>query len=246
MDDPEPVSGGAALTPGTFNGSLSLGSPELQPYRSINADASIEYYLGSGLIAIAPFYKHIDNPIYTRAYVQNNVTYETRFYSTLGFSQPTNADAGHIGGVELTYQNYFSRLPGVFNGVGVNMNYTLTDSAVTVFGRTESLPFFKQSKHSGTAALLYEKYGVASQLSLSFHSPNLGTVGTNVNNDNYPDTYRVVDFKVSAPIARGLRGLVELGNLNNEYRRRYAGSPERRTQDERYSWNLSVGLDWRY
>jgi TonB-dependent receptor len=230
---------------GIYTGALSLGNPELQPYRSINADASIEYYLGSGLIAVAPFYKHIDNPIYTRSYVQTGVTYEARSYQTLAFSQPTNAEAGHIGGVEFTYQNYFSKLPGAFDGVGVNLNYTLTDSGVTVFGRTAELPFFKQAKHSGTLALLYEKYGVASQLSLSFHSHNLGTVGTNPDSDNYGDTYRVVDFKVSAPITRALRGLVELGNLNNEYRRRYGGIPERRTQDERYSWSLTFGVDWR-
>jgi TonB-dependent receptor len=243
LDDivPDPIN-----APTVFTGSLSLGNPDLKPYKSINADASIEYYLGSGHIAVAPFYKRIDNPIYQRSFTQTNVTYETRFYSTLAFSQPENAEAGHIGGVEFTYQNYFPRLPGVLSGLGVNFNYTVTDSSVTVFGRTDELPFFKQSKHSGTMALLYEKFGVASQLSLSFNSPNLGTVGANLNSDNYGDTYRVVDFKISAPITRGLRGLVEVGNINNEYRRRYAGSPELRTQDERYSWNLSFGLDWRF
>ncbi len=54
--------------------------------------------------------------------------------------------------------------------------------------------------------MLYEKFGVATQVSLSFNSPILGTVGTNPDTDNYGDTYRVVDFKVSAPITRGLRG----------------------------------------
>jgi TonB-dependent receptor len=234
------------VTPGVFAGSLSLGNPDLKPYRSINADASVEYYLGSGLIAIAPFYKHIDNAIYGRSFVQTDVIYETRFYSTLGFSQPQNADAGHVGGVELTYQNYFAHLPGVLNGFGVNVNYTLTDSSVAVFGRPDLLPFFKQSKHSGTVALLYERFGVASQVSLSFNSPSIGTVGANADSDNYGDTYRVVDFKISAPLTRGLRALVEAGNLNDEHRLRYAGIPGRRTQDEVYSWNLAFGLDWRF
>ena len=234
------------VTPGVYAGSLSLGNPDLKPYRSINADASVEYYLGSGHIAIAPFYKRIDNAIYGRSFVETGVMYETRFYSTLGFSQPQNAETGHVAGVELTYQNYFARLPGALNGFGVNFNYTLTDSSVTVFGRPDLLPFFKQSKHSGTVALLYEKFGVASQLSLSFNSPSLGTVGANADSDNYGDTYRVVDFKISAPVTRGLRALVEAGNLNDEHRRRYAGIPGRRTQDEVYSWNLVVGLDWRF
>jgi len=234
------------ITPGVFAGGLSLGNPNLKPYRSINADASIEYYLGSGLIAVAPFYKHIDNPIYGRSFTQLDVTYEGRFYSTLAFSQPENAEAGHIGGVEFNYQNYFPQMPGVLSGLGVNFNYTLTDSSVTIFGRPDDLPFFKQSKHSGTVALLYEKFGVASQLSVSFNSPNLGSVGTNTDNDNYSDSYQVVDFKFSAPIINGLRGLVEVGNINNEHRLRYSGIPGRRVQDEIYSWNLTFGLDWRF
>ena len=131
------------------------------------------------LIAIAPFYKHIDHPIYGRSFIENDVTYEGRFYEQLGFSQPQNAEAGHIGGVELTYQNYFTRLPAPFDGLGVNLNYTVTDSSVRIFGRDDQLPFFKQSNHIGNVAVLYEKFGVATQVSLSFNSPSLGSVGAN-------------------------------------------------------------------
>ena len=55
-----------------------------------------------------------------------------------------------------------------------------------------------------------------------------------------------MDFKFSAPIRRGLRALLELGNLNDERRRRWAGESPYRTQDEIYSWNLYAGLDWRF
>jgi TonB-dependent receptor len=233
------------VEPGVFIGSLSLGNPALKPYRSMNLDGSLEYYLGSGLVAIAPFYKRIDDPIFGRSFVERGTTYEDRFYEQLGVAQPENADSGHIGGVELTYQNYFTRLPAPFDGLGVNLNYTVTDSAVRIFDRDDRLPFFKQSNHVGNIAVLYEKFGVAGQVSLSFNSPSLGSIGTNRDTDNYGDTYRVVDVKVSAPLARGLRGMVEIGNLNDEHRLRYAGTPDRRVQDEVYSWNLFVGIDWR-
>jgi TonB-dependent receptor len=234
------------VEPGVFVGSLSLGNPALKPYRSMNLDASIEYYLGAGLIAMAPFYKHIDNPIFGRSFIERDTTYEDRFYEQLSVAQPENADAGHIGGIEFTYQNYFTRLPAPFDGLGVNLNYTVTDSSVRIFGRDDRLPFFKQSDHIGNLAVLYEKFGVAGQVAVSFNSPSLGSVGTNRDNDNYGDTYRVVDMKVSAPLARGLRGMVEIGNLNDEHRRRYAGSRDRRVQDEVYSWNLFAGVDWRF
>jgi hypothetical protein len=47
-------------------------------------------------------------------------------------------------------------------------------------------------------------------------------------------------------VTRGLRALVEAGNLNDAHRLRYAGVSGRRTQDEVYSWNLVFGLDWRF
>jgi TonB-dependent receptor len=230
---------------GTYVGSLASGNPTLKPYESMNLDASIEYYLGSGLVAVAPFYKRIDNPIYGRSFTEMGVTHNDRFYERLGFSRPENADAGSIAGIELTYQNYFSFLPAPLDGLGVNFNYTTTDSSVKLFEREDELPFFKQSDHIGNIALLYEKFGVATQLSLSFSSPSLGSVGSGADSDIYDDWYRVVDLKFSAPLTRGVRGLFEVSNLMNTHRLAYAGIPDRRTADERYSWSLYAGVDWR-
>ena len=230
---------------GIFTGGLESGNPDLKPYESMNFDLSIEYYLGSGHVAVAPFYKRIDNPIYGTRSVETNVTYNDRFYERLAFSKPQNAESGHIAGVELTYQDYFTFLPSPLDGLGVNVNYTATDSSVTIFDRDDELPFFKQSDHIGNIAALYEKYGLAAQLSLSFNSPSLGSVGNDPDSDNYGDWYRVLDMKVSAPIRAGVRGLVELSNVNDQHRRRYVGIPDRRAADERYSWSLYAGIDWR-
>jgi len=231
---------------GTFTGSLSSGNSTLEPYASMNLDLSIEYYLGSGLVSVAPFYKRIDDPIYDRSVIELNTIYNDRRYDRLSVMQPENAPRGHIGGVELNYQDTFSALPSPFDGLGTNLNYTITDSGVTVFGRDEELPFFKQSNHIGNVAALYEKYGIAAQVSLAFHSANLGTVGTSPDTDNYGDRYTPIDAKVSFPVMRALRGLVEVRNLNNESRRRFAGSRQRRVHHEIYSRDVYAGIDWRF
>jgi len=231
---------------GTFTGSLSAGNPELKPYESTNVDASIEYYLPSGIISAAPFYKRIRNPIYTRATVEDNVVLNERLYERLSLSRPENADSGHIAGVELTYQTFFTFLPSPLDGLGVNLNYTFVDSSVTVFGRTDDLPFFRQSDRVGNAAVLYEKYGVTGQFSVSYNSPSLGTVGSGASTDNYGDSYTTMDVKMSVPLNRRLRGFLELRNLNDEARRRYSGTPQYRTSNEIYSWNLFAGVDWRF
>lgn len=231
---------------GTFTGSLSSGNPELEPYESMNVDLSVEYYLPSGIMSVAPFYKRIANPIFTRGVVQDNVIVNGRLYERLSSSQPENAEHGHVAGVELNYQNFFSFLPSPLDGLGVNVNYLFADSSVTVFGRSDDLPFFKQSDRVGNVALIYEKYGVTGQIALSYTSPNLGILGTDADMDNYADSYTTLDAKLSVPLSRGLRGILELRNLNDEARLRYAGVPERRTSYEIYSWNINAGFDWRF
>lgn len=231
---------------GTFTGSVSSGNPTLEPYESMNVDLSIEYYLKSGIVSVAPFYKRIDHPIYTRVVVQDNVVFNGRLYERLGLTQPENADRGHIAGVELTYQTFFSFLPSPLDGLGVNLNYTVADSSVTVFDRSDELPFFKQSDRVGNVAVLYEKYGVTGQVALSYTGPSLGALGANTATDNYGDSYTTLDAKVSVPLNRRLRGFVELRNLNDEPRRRYSGTPAYRTNYEIYSWNVFTGVDWRF
>lgn len=231
---------------GSFVGSLETGNATLKPYESMNFDLSLEYYLPSGLVSVAPFYKKIDNPIYGRSVNDQNVLYNGRTYAQFELSRPENADRGHIAGVEFNLQTNFNRLPAPFDGLGANLNYTWTDSSVRVFDRDEDLPFFKQSDHIGNAALLYRKHGVEAQLSLSFQSPALGAIGTSADRDNYADWYAPLDAKVSVPVARMFRAFIEARNLNDEPRIRYSGVPNRRTAHEIYSRDLYAGIDWRF
>ena len=233
-------------TDGSFVGSLNAGNSELKPYRSMNLDLSIEYYISSGLLSIAPFYKQIDNPIYDRSTTETNVVHNGRLYARFWLVKPENGERSHIGSVEFNYQTTFSRLPSPFDGLGANANYTWTDSAVTLVDRDGDLPFFKQSDHIGNAALLYRKYGIEGQVALSFQGPALGSVGVNSDGDIYADWYRPLDAKVSFPISRLLRGFVEGRNLNDAPRIRYAATPERRTAHEIYSRDFYAGIDWRF
>ena len=230
---------------GTFTGSLSSGNSDLKPYRSTNIDASFEYYLKNGIVSVAPFHKHIRNPIYTRSFVETNTVQNGRRYDRFGFTQPENADQGRITGVELAFQTTLPMLPSPFDGLGLNFNYTFVDSSVTVFGREQDdLPFFGQSDRVGNVAVLYQKYGIEAQVSASYTSPMLGSLAGSLEGDNYADSYLPVDAKVSYAVSRHFRPFVELRNLNDEPRLRYAGSRDRRVAHEIYSWTVYAGIDW--
>ena len=159
---------------GVFQGSLSAGNPGLKPYASMNFDVSAEYYMkNAGIISLGVFHKLIDDPVYRNSYVLNDTTYGGRNYTRLSISRPENADRGRITGAELNYQQFFNRLPSPFDGIGVNFNYTLTDSSATLPSRAEKVPFFKQSDEVGNIALIYEKYGIEARLAFAFNSEYL-------------------------------------------------------------------------
>jgi TonB-dependent receptor len=234
-------------TDGTWTGSLSEGNPDLKPYQSMNLDFSLEYYIPSGLLAVAPFYKWIDNPIYGRETTERNVVYDGRTYDIFSTDRPENADKGHIGGIEVNYQQTYTKLPSPFDGIGTNFNYTWSDSSVTIFARPSELPFFKQSEHIGNAAVTYSKDGIDAQLVFSFESPSLVSVGVDADSDNFVDWYNRLDAKASFPLGvRYLRGVIEVRNLNDAALVNYAGVSDRRLQDEIYGRDAYFGIDWRF
>jgi len=231
---------------GIFEGGLTSGNPGLKPFESMNLDVSAEYYLKSaGIVSVGLFRKRIENPVYRRSYTLFNTTYGGRNFSRLGVTRPENAGTGRINGLELNYQQFFNALPGALSGFGVNLNYTVTDSSVTVFGRSDELPFFKQSDEIGNLALLYEKYGFEARVALSFNAAYLESVGNTRDSDEYTDRRRPIDVKLSYRINPRLRVFIDALNVNKAPLRTFQGEPGRSNGYEIYSWNANVGVNWR-
>jgi len=230
---------------GVFEGSLSAGNPQLEPFESMNFDVSLEYYLkNAGILSVGFFHKRIDNPVYTNSYLLTNTTYRGRNYARLGISRPENADKGEVTGVEFNWQQFFTVLPSPFDGLGVNLNYTITDSSATLLTRTDELPFFKQADEIGNLAIVYEKYGFEVRVAYSFNSDYLESVGSSTADDGYTDRRRVLDAKASYRINTRLRIFAEFTNLGEEPLRTYSGVPSRNNGYEIYSWNANFGINW--
>lgn len=91
----------AGSAPGTFEGSVSFGNPNLKPYRSENLDATAEWYFAKGgLLSVGVFAKFIKDPIFNQTITQNNVTLDGRTYAVLDTTQYLNAERGDIIGIE--------------------------------------------------------------------------------------------------------------------------------------------------
>jgi TonB-dependent receptor len=234
--------------PDAFEGEVEEGNPDLEPLESMNLDASVEWYMrDGGLVALGIFYKDIDNPIYTQVTTFEDEEFEGRFFTELERSRPQNADSGEILGVELNVQQQFTALPAPFDGFGVSLNYTYTDSEASVFGRDDKVPFFLQSENIGNAAVFWQKGGLELRAAVAYRSKYLDEVGEDTDSDLYIDDRTQVDLKGSYAFDNGLKMYVEVLNVTDEPLRFLSGGrSDRLAENEIYGWNAIAGVQYRF
>lgn len=236
----------AEVSPGVFQGAYSEGNPDLKPYESENWDLSAEYYLQpAGIISVGLFHKDIQNPVFGRTVNAVNVNFEGRQFSRLDFSRPENATSGSLSGIELNYQQQFDFLQAPFDGLGVSANYTRVKSNTEVFGRTDEIPFFRQSDELGNVSLFYEQSGFEARLAVTHSSPYLEAL-VRPGFDVYVGERTQVDVKMSYDLTERVRLSADILNLNNAPLRYYSGESDRIASEERYHPSASVGLNVKF
>src|ERR1700731_4766449 len=107
---------------------VTEGNPNLQPTKANNYDILIEHYFQPlGIIQGGYFYKQLSNPIY------QNVSLLGPTDPNAGFRllQTVNGPNAHIQGIEVSWEQRFSFLPGLLSGFGVAANYSYTQSSVS-------------------------------------------------------------------------------------------------------------------
>jgi TonB-dependent receptor len=115
-------------------GNLSAGNPDLKPQHAWNYDLAIERYLTrGGLMSATVFYKNISDFIYSREFVYDGpLTEFAGYYGT----RPENGGSATLDGAELTYVQRFWMLPGALSGLGMDVNWTHTDSRADLLSDT--------------------------------------------------------------------------------------------------------------
>jgi len=132
-------------TGATSGATLTIGNPELAPFRSTNLDASIEWYFApGGLLSIAAFQKQIESfpqtvlysaPLSQFADAETIAAIRAQFtnaaqlaYLDGGYDfvarQYRDAPGGWLRGFEVSFQMDFTFLPGFLKNFGAQVNYT--------------------------------------------------------------------------------------------------------------------------
>ena len=161
----------------------SATNPQLKPTTAWQFDLSLEHYFNNaGLFSLAVFYKTFQN------YIQGG-SFETEITNngvtrTVQVSGPANGKGAKIQGFEVAYSRFLDFLPGPFDGLGVQTNFTYIDnkgvpnaSLNTFFGNASpsSTPPLNPgtleglSKYNYNLVGLYEKAGFPVSLRLAYN-----------------------------------------------------------------------------
>lgn len=100
------------------------GNRNLRPIESINYDLSVEWYWDDvGSLTASVFWKDIEGFVNTGFATVNYVS-PSGLDLDVGISGPTNSQDGTLSGFELTYQQTYDMLPGLWSGLGSQVTYT--------------------------------------------------------------------------------------------------------------------------
>ncbi|WP_263367197.1 TonB-dependent receptor [Edaphobacter bradus] len=250
------------VDPNTTPPSLVRGNPGLQPTSANNYDVLVEHFSKSlGQVQAGFFYKDLSNPIYPTAFVISDPTSPFNGYRV---NQAINGPNGHILGFEAAVEQRLSRLPGLFNGLGVSANYSYTSSQVnfpTGFGggRPDHPSLQRQAPNTYNVGMTYDKARFSGRFGLSHNDANIyaynysgdataikdpviGLKGPG--GDVYLYAHTQYDVQGSYRLVKALQLVVSGLNLSNEVFGFYQGSKQYPIQREYYHPSVIFGLRW--
>ena len=234
----------------------SGGNPYLDPFKAVQYDLGIEYYSPEGsAYSASVFYKNIET------FISNVVTLApTEFSVTLpdpiGVLDPVvftdsrvqNTDGGSVKGIEFSALHNFENLPEMFDGLGVQFNYTYADSESdieptvlpSVTAASSDLEGF--AKNSFNAILFYEKNKISTRLAYNWVDDYLlqrqGAQGLPV----YFADYGQLDLSFSYDLIDNLTLNIEGINISDQSTETYQDVRERAKDFEFTGRRFMVGI----
>jgi len=259
----------------------SIGNPNLRPEHANNYDLLYETSLHPlGMIQAGFFFKQLTAPQVPTTIAGNvNVAnlppgmispaelQAIANYPGDSVSIMVNGQNAYLYGFEASYQQHLSFLPGVLGGLGVNANYSYTNSQEKGLPlRTDQPRLIDQAANTWKLSPSYDNKRLSARVGLAYDGPSLSSynylspsffaaannpdpVGlgpTGPTGDMWTLAHYQVDAQASYRIWRGLSAKVVGLNLNNEVFGYYEGSDQFVNQREYYKPSYTVGLRYNF
>ncbi len=228
----------------------SSGNPHLDPWRSTNYGASLEYYLNpSSLINLELF------RINVQSFIVNGNTSACGLPDQDGvvrnpdrciqIVQPLQGSGNSIQGAEFDYRQGFTFLPGLLANTGIEFNFTYAPSHT---GERDlagnEIPFQDNSTESGNLILWYQSARFQTRLAYNYRSKRAAEngVGGVVGLELYEAPQKYLDASVAFKMSKYAELFVNATNLTNEYQRYYLVWPDQPGHSNFSERMFSVGV----
>lgn len=261
-----------ANSPNVVTGSIFSGgggNPRLRPYVADSIDASYEWYFGGeGYLAVAGYYKWLDNFVNPNAsvvrdfsYLRDSLTPDQRALADattyLGLvSAPDNAADGYIRGFEASLAMPFRVITPALDGFGFQTAASYTDSRLTIYPQGAA-PFQTTvpglSKWVVNSTVYFENSGFEARVSHRFRSGFLaefpGISASRAFRQAYSESIfdAQIGYRFEGGPLEGLSLTLQGLNLTDEPFVNYqAGDREQIIDYERYGRTYLVGVSYRF
>ncbi len=228
----------------------SSGNPELQPFRSTNWQGSYEWYFHhASLLSLALFYIDIDSFPLQETVQEPEADGDGVVRAGGPVTTTVNGGGASIKGLEFAYQQAFDFLPGVFSGLGSNINFTYSDSStnnVDSTGQTELLP--NNSKYQVNGILFYQKGPLQGRIAYNWRSTEFVQaygIGNGADAQNlgiYAKPIGFLDASVSYDVNRHLTVYAQATNITQSRQERYLQFSDVFYDENQYETRLFFGV----
>jgi len=229
---------------GSENPTARGGNPDLKPTEVIGYDLSWEWYFEeTAMVSVAGFYKDFVSMSYQKnqeqgfdcpaleAFPEGQQQYSALHCAQVdegvGTRTTVNGDGGLIYGVELSYQQDFTFLPGWAQYFGTIINYTYADSEASYVDKEQAaeradlldgFPMLNTSKDTLNATLYWENEGFSARLAYNYRSKRLNNP-SDWDGALWTDDRTTVDFSSRYQVNEHLSLTLAITNLTDTYNR---------------------------
>jgi TonB-dependent receptor len=199
------------------SGVITAGNPELRPYISDNFELGVEkYFEPVGLISASLFLKEISNyfrSIDTIVAAGTDNGFDGN-YAGYTLRQVRNTGGARIRGVEISYQQQYSFLPGFWRGFGSYANFTYQQTQGDYGTTTFQSRLGGFTPRSGNAGISYVRHGLQARLLANWRDRyyRSGAGATSL----YQESRLLLDLKLQYTIRRSYDLFLDVSNLTDE------------------------------
>ncbi|HJS92255.1 MAG TPA: TonB-dependent receptor [Steroidobacteraceae bacterium] len=226
----------------------SNGNPSLDPWRSTNYGASLEYYINPvSMVGLELFRINVQSFI-ENGNVQNcSLPDEDGVvrHHCITITEPVQGTGNSIQGAEFDYRQGFTFLPGLLADTGMEFNATYAPSKT---GQTDlagrAIPFQDNSTESGNFILWFQGKRFQVRAAYNYRSKRAveNQVGSIAGLEMYEAPQSYVDASLEYKFDKYVTLFVNGTNLTNEYQRYYLVWPSQEGHANFSERSYTVGI----